>query len=275
MDWSLVLLSQGIESVIDQPSEGAGWGLIVAADNYETALATIRQYQVENRGWPWQQTVLKPGVVFDWASLAWVAIVGFFYWLSIKTNLESAGIMDSSLVSHGEWWRLFTAIWLHADVAHLATNATIGFVLLGAAMGRCGTGVGVLAAYVAGFGGNMASWLIAAGPHRSLGASGMVMGCLGLLAGQSLLSWRRSPHATKYTISAIAGGLMLFVLLALTPGTDVIAHLGGFVSGAVLGAALTLARKVTQSPLANVVCGFLFTALVVIPWWAALKTAPH
>ena len=31
----------------------------------------------------------------------------------------------------GEWWRAFTATWLHADPAHLAMNAILGALLLG------------------------------------------------------------------------------------------------------------------------------------------------
>ncbi len=91
--------------------------------------------------------------------------------------------MDGAAVAHGQWWRLFTAIWLHADLAHLATNATIGLLLLGLAMGRYGTGAGLLAAYLAGAGGNLVAGLISLQPHRSLGASGMVIGCLGSASG--------------------------------------------------------------------------------------------
>ena len=56
---------------------------------------------------------------------------------------------------------------------------------LGFAMGRYGTGTGVLAAFLAGAGGNVAAWLASLEQHRNLGASGMVMGSLGLLAAQS------------------------------------------------------------------------------------------
>jgi len=57
-------------------------------------------------------------------------------------------------------------------------NAGFGLVLLGLAMGVYGTGVGLLAALLAGAGGNAAAWLIDPG-HRSLGASGMVDGLPG------------------------------------------------------------------------------------------------
>jgi hypothetical protein len=160
-----------------------------------------------------------------------------------------------------------------ADLSHLATNAVIGLVLLGLAMGRYGTGTGMLAAYLAGAGGNLLAGLISLQTHRSLGASGMVMGSLGLLAVQSFSLWRQTPHARKFILSGVCGGVMLVVLLALTPGTDVMAHLGGFVSGLLLGALLNLVPSVAQRPNANLLSGLAFALLVIVPWWLALRSA--
>jgi rhomboid protease GluP len=273
MDWSLVLVSQGIETTIDHAEDGSGWGLLVAGQDYGPALRTIRQYHLENRGWPWQQQVFRPGFLFDWGALAWALLAGVFYWLSASTDLKSAGVMDGAAVAHGQWWRLFTAIWLHADLAHLASNATIGFVLLGLTMGRYGTGVGLLAAYLAGAGGNLFAGLITLQTHRSLGASGMVMGCLGLLAVQSLSLWRQTPHAMKFILSGLFGGVMLFALFALTPGTDVMAHLGGFVCGLLLGTLFNLVQPIAQKPVANLLGGLVFALLVIVPWWLALRSS--
>ncbi len=273
LDWSLVLVSQGIETTIVQAEDGGGWSLLVSREDYSQALRTIRQYRLENRGWPWQQVVFKQGFLFDWGSLAWALLVCLFYWLANRARLEPAGVMDGAAVLHGQWWRLFTAMWLHADPGHLAANATTGLVLLGLAMGRYGTGVGLLAAYLAGAGGNLIAGLLSLQPHRSLGASGMVMGCLGLLAVQSFSLWRQTPHAAKYIFSGICAGVMLFVLLALAPGSDIVAHLGGFASGAVLGAGLSLVLHSAQLPRTNLLSGLVFALLVVLPWWLALAGA--
>jgi len=43
---------------------------------------------------------------------------------------------------------------------HLASNLSIGFVLLGLVMGRWGTATGMLAALLAGIGGNVGNWLL-------------------------------------------------------------------------------------------------------------------
>jgi len=196
-----------------------------------------------------------------------------FYWVQGRTALEQAGVMDSTAVARGQWWRLFTAVWLHADVSHLASNATFGFVLLGLAMGQYGTGPALLAAYFAGAVGNLAGWIVASGPHRSLGASGMVMGSLGLLAVQSFPLWRKTPHARKFILTGLCGGVLLFVLLGLGPETDIVAHVGGFVGGLVLGGVMALLDKVLKRPGINLACGLIFLLLTVLPWWLAAANA--
>lgn len=272
LEWSLVLVSQGLEPVIEQAIDGAGWGLIINEVDYARAREAIRLYELENRHWPWQQPVFQPGLLFDWASLGWALLLVLFYWLAeVRIDLTSAGVMDRAAVSHGQWWRLFTAIWLHADIAHLAGNTGMGIVLLGLAMGRFGTATGLFASLLAGAGGNLAVWLLGSGPHQSLGASGMVMGALGLLAIQSVPLWRRNPAARKFIVSGFLGGVFLFLFLGTSPGTDVLAHAGGFLSGVLLGSALTLVPRLSHQRLLNFLSALGFGLLVLWPWWLAMR----
>ncbi len=266
-------MSQGIESTIIFSEEDRSWGLLVEPQEHEKALQAIRMYQWENRHWPWRKPVFESGFLFDWASLAWVALVCVFYWLSTgNPGMRVMGIMDATSVSHGQWWRLFTAMWLHADPSHLASNAGLGFVLLGLAMGRYGTGLGLLAAYLAGAMGNVVVWLLWT-KAGSLGASGMVMGSLGLLAAQSLALKGQGPQGRKYLVAGILGGLMLFVLLGLDPASDIRAHLGGFAAGAGLGALCARFLRWQHQRRMDAACGFIFALLVIWPWWLTLR--PH
>lgn len=270
MDWSLVLVSQGIETIIDSDGE-LGWGLIVPEGDYGRAIEVLRQYRAENRHWPWRQRISPKGILFDWGSVGWVLLIGLFYWIQTHAGagFRNAGLMDAVAVSHGEWWRLFTAIFLHADLGHFAMNASIGLLLLGLVMGNLGTGLGLLAAYLAGAGGNVTTWLIFSAGHRSLGASGMVLGCVGLLAAQSIFARPGNPLRLKYALTGLAGGLMLFVLLGLSAESDVLAHFGGFMSGLVLGRVLAMRPRLAQNTAANVFAGIVFCVLVILPWWFA------
>ncbi len=271
MDWSLVLASQGIEHIVDYTAE-AGWGLLLAAANQEIAQAAIRQSQIENPNWGWRQTFPHSGTVFDWAASAWVLLTVGFYWLSHHHDgLRAAGIMDGAALMQGEWWRLFTATLLHADLAHLAANAGFGFLLLGLAMGRYGTGVGLLASFLAGVVGNLASWFAHGNSFHGLGASGVVMGALGLLAVPSFALLKQNPRALKVILAGLAGGVMLFALLGASPGTDVVAHGGGFMAGIASG--LLLAMPFARRRTMDLAAGVIFVILLGCTWLLALVRA--
>ena len=139
-------------------------------------------------------------------------------------------------------------------------------------MGRYGSGAGLLAAYLAGVGGNAVAWWGYDPSQLGLGASGMVMGALGLLTVQSvgLLKQRRSIAVRRFT-GAIMGGMMLFAFLGLSPGTDVVAHLGGFAAGLLLGSLLALVPGLANKLWVNFVAGIVFAVLVILPWLRALK----
>jgi membrane associated rhomboid family serine protease len=270
MDWSLVLVSQGIESSIEQTADGTGWVLLVSPGDLHSALSAIHHYRLENRRWGWRRQFLRPGLLFDWSSLAWVFLLFVFYWADAASGFRPVGTVDSSAISQGQWWRLFTAIWLHADLAHLAANATFGLVLSGLAMGRFGPGAGLLAAYLAGAAGNGLACLLDTDPHHSLGASGMVMGCLGLLGAQAFWLWRSGQPERRHLLTGAAAGLMLFILLGLTPGTDILAHTGGFGCGCLFGAGLGFIQDIANRARLNLLCGITFLLLVLIPWGLAL-----
>ena len=271
MDWSLVLASQGIEHRIEH-DEVNGWRLAVAEADHAPARDQLRRYRRENRHWRWRRPVFSPGLFFDWSSLAWVLLTLCFYAGSeARADLRTLGRMDGAALAHGEWWRLFTATWLHADLAHLAANVVFGFLFLGLVMGRYGPGVGLFAAYLAGAGGNVAAWLVYDETQRGLGASGVVMGALGLLAIPSFaLLKRRTANALRLFAGSLLAGLLLFVFLGTSPGTDVVAHLGGFISGLLLGALLAFAPRINHRPWINLAAALLFAALVILPWWWAL-----
>ena len=273
MDWSLVLASQGVEHLIEH-EEANGWMLVVSQTDHEMALAHIHQYRLENLHWRWRRPAFQPGLFFDWSSLAWVLLIVFFYgWSEIRADLRILGRMDGAALAHGEWWRLLTATWLHADLAHLAANVVFGFLFLGLVMGRYGAGVGLLAACLAGAGGNAVAWLVYGETQRGLGASGVVMGALGLLTVQSSgFLKRRNANTIRLFAGGILAGMLLFVFLGTSPGTDVVAHGGGFITGLFLGSLLTLAPRLVHQPRINLAAGFLFVALVVLLWrWALMR----
>jgi len=271
MDWSLVLASQGVAATILR-DPGEGWCLEVSSHDGQNALQAIRQYHVENRGWRWPEAVRWPRSAFRWESLAWAAtLMLLFWWSNADVTRHNAGIMDSTAVSSGQWWRVFTAISLHADPAHLISNLTAGILLLGFAMGRFGVGTALLTSFLAGAAGNLLSLQLNAKPFHGLGASGMVMGALGLIAAQSLRPAR--PMPLKPRLAAFAAGLMLFVLYGVAPESDIPAHLGGFFAGLILGTLLLLLpSRWPRLRTINLAALIILLSLLVVTWRLALTT---
>ena len=65
---------------------------------------------------------------------------------------------------------------------------------------------------------------------------------------------------------------MLFVLVGLDPHSDVMAHLGGFVCGLILGGALAVVpQKALYRPAVNVLAGGVLAALIILSWTIACR----
>jgi membrane associated rhomboid family serine protease len=272
-DYSLVLVSQGIESTVLAGEDG--WRLVLRPDELERARSVLTQYRRENRGWAWRERILETGTQFHWGVLVWCCFLIFFHeWAnSGGPGLIDRGQMSNAAVKAGEGWRLVTAMTLHGDLSHLAANLTGGFLTLGLAMSRWGPGVGLLAAACAGVLGNVAGLVLYPETHRNLGASGMVMGGLGLLAVPSFSSLVASPGGRKTVLRGLFAGVLLFVLLGLNPSSDVVAHAGGFVGGVLLGLGLSgLPSRFRHPPAADLACGTVLLALTVLAWVLALRS---
>ncbi|HEU5068968.1 MAG TPA: rhomboid family intramembrane serine protease [Verrucomicrobiae bacterium] len=270
MDWSLVLASQGIPHSIASPDDRGEWTLHVASAEVGRAAQAIRQYERENRTRPWQQTYLAGRIVFDWSALIWVAaLVGIHVLTERHPAIAQAGVMHGTAVTQGEWWRLVTATELHADWAHLAGNLSLGLVLLGLVMGRWGTAVGMLAALLAGIGGNAANWLCQP-DSRSLGASTVVMGCIGLLATSPHASDSSSARMWRGFGASLGGAILLFLLLGLDPRADVLGHAGGFVTGIGLAALFHLRPQWVRARRARWMATLMLVSLAAGPWLAVV-----
>jgi membrane associated rhomboid family serine protease len=271
MDWSVALLSQGIEST--PIAEPEGWQLLVSQEHYVHARSVLDLYQRENRRWLWRPSPRSPALLFHWGALGWGALILFIdaWSRSAGSAIRDAGMMNGAAVFQGEWWRLFTAITLHADLAHLMANVTTGVILLGLAMARWSAGTALLAAWCAGALGNIAGLFLHPANIHGLGASGMVMGALGLLATASWQDRHTEPAAPGLLVRGLFGAILLFILIGVNPSSDVIAHLGGFVGGLILGALLgLLPRHALGHPLASLLAGAVAAASLVWTWSLAL-----
>ncbi|HEY3744175.1 MAG TPA: rhomboid family intramembrane serine protease [Bryobacteraceae bacterium] len=172
--------------------------------------------------------------------LAMVATGVSFYDPPID-SLIKWGADFGPLVTHGQSWRLFTAMFLHIGIIHIAMNMYILWAI-GKFTERLFGNFGFLVLYIlSGFGGSLASvwWK----PLTvSAGASGAIFGVYGALLGYLLIQRHSVPARSLSTLFSTAGTFIVYNLIYsyMSPNTDMAAHVGGFVSGFVLGCALAL-----------------------------------
>ena len=275
MDWSLVLVSQGIDAVIQR--EENSWKLVVQQPDYGRAIQAIDQYRLENQRKPWIQALPWTGLIFDWRAAAVVLFLILIYAIEATGHgdLRRIGAMDNRAVHAGQWWRVFTAVTLHGDIPHLAANASTGLLLLGLALGAFGPGFGLLASLLAGVAGNLVGLMLYPEIHRGLGASGMVMGALGLLAAHSVVLLRHGLTQRQLAIRAVASACLLLVLLGFNPApnVDVVAHVTGFLAGFGLGGVTALfSMNWLHSRTWNWVTLGASAAVVFVPWQLAIRS---
>ena len=157
-------------------------------------------------------------------------------------------VEPDAIVAQGEYWRLGTALFLHAGFLHLAFNL-FGLYVLGPPLERSIGTIRFLACYLisglassAGVVALTEIGLVHVG--QLIGASGCIMGVVGAWAG-FLLRHHHAPFA-KQRLANI--GLIVAIQIAFdlsTPQVSMAAHMCGLVAGFFLG--LLLAPRAARS----------------------------
>ncbi|HEX7128000.1 MAG TPA: rhomboid family intramembrane serine protease [Thermodesulfobacteriota bacterium] len=214
------------------------------------------------------------------ATMALIAVMVATFLLSIVMGgglegsqdpdvLYRLGAQDAPSIWHGEWWRLVTAVFLHAGPVHLAANGFSLYVLGRVIEPTLGMPRYLVLFFVSGLVSGLAT-LVFVQDTLGVGASGAVFGLAGLLLADELTRRR------MYRRIALEGGprwrprvsiipiLLLNLALGLViPIINMYAHVGGLVAGFLLGTAWIERnmRRRTRSRLAYLALGLLIVVL--------------
>ncbi len=243
---ALVALSMGESIRVEHGDQPGEFDLQVEPDAVEKISEEIRQYEAES------DVVKHPAIVpSNWAKhpagwgyyLIWaLGLMLVYYFQQTDLSLAERGASSSiGFMKHGEWWRPFTALFLHANVGHLLGNLASG-ALFGMLVSKS---IGPLKAWpmilLSGAVGNTITSLITY-PESfiSIGASTAVFGALGILSGIGFVENFREKVSMPWVrvlAPPIAGLAMLGMLGGAEPGsnTDVLGHVFGFCAGIVAG----------------------------------------
>jgi rhomboid protease GluP len=165
------------------------------------------------------------------------------------SNLIRFGAKDNDLIAAGQYWRLFTSMFLHIGFIHLLFNS-LALWTFGRDLERIyGTGRFLLLYLLPGLAGSFASYRFS--PYVSAGASGAIFGLVGvsLVFGFKYRSAIPAQLRSRFG-SGVIPVIAYNVLYGLRPAShiDNFAHLGGLVAGIVLALVLPAAFDI-EDPL--------------------------
>jgi len=150
-------------------------------------------------------------------------------------NVIPAYGQDNRAVLNGEVWRLFTAMFIHANIAHIFGNMFFLLIFGLRAEDMFDVKEYLLIYFLSGLAGGFLTLLFL--PNSlSVGASGAIFGVLGA----TVIYIRRAIGQ-----SIISALMYAFFLLAINTGPEVnvAAHLGGLIVGLLIGYLLAATRK--------------------------------
>lgn len=177
--------------------------------------------------------------VFVWVLIGDAGAAGFSGDLSQREI--DLGLNKALLQNTHEWYRLLTAGFLHFGILHIAMNMIL-LVQLGTMIERSVGHVRFALLYVACLLGGSLGVLVIEGSGSGLhgGASGAVFGLMGAAA---VGLHRRGVNIFQTGIGAT---LVINLMLTFTiPGVSIGGHVGGIVTGALLGLVLLAPHRST------------------------------
>jgi membrane associated rhomboid family serine protease len=185
-------------------------------------------------------------------------IAAFLFEISIgdwrdPVVLHQLGALEPyAVIIEGEYWRLFTALFLHGGFTHLLFNIFALYVL-GPPLERSIGPLRFSACYlISGFGSSAGVVLLTlVGLTRTVqlvGASGCVMGIVGGLAG-FLIRHRHTPNTAQRLANIVIIVAIQVAFDLSTPQVSMAAHLCGLVTGFVV--VLIIAPKASMTALSD------------------------
>jgi rhomboid protease GluP len=182
-------------------------------------------------------------------SIAMVMSTGAFSADFSGPLLVHFGANFGPLTLSGDWWRLFTYMFLHGGLMHIAFNMWCLWDLGRLCESLYGRWTSAAVYLITGVSGGLAS--IAWSPMvLSVGASGAIFGLAGALIASFALGEFSMPRvALKGTLRSLVmfAGFNLF-FGSVFPGIDNACHIGGLVSGLILGALIAKVAPQHDAP---------------------------
>jgi len=158
-----------------------------------------------------------------------------------RAAMVAGARVNNAILNGGQWHRLMSPVFLHGGAMHLLSNLFSLYRVGPLIEAAYGPARAALLYLLSGIGGNLAGLWFGSARGMSIGASGAVFGLMGATAAHVLRNKRAlggyGDALLRNVVQILA--LNLFIGTRRGSGVDNLAHVGGFVSGAVLGLLLS------------------------------------
>lgn len=199
-------------------------------------------------------------------------------WFIISHLLDSRGFIPfreneflinwgadmSQLAFAGQYWRMFTNLFMHVGVTHLTMNM-LALWSIGSILERLIPPFAFLGIYLlSGLFGSLASDIATINQYViSCGASGAILGIITALLAFSLIN---RANITEMPIQSIVVSLILTAGLGLLPSIDAMAHIGGAATGFILGSVVAFCLRTFNYPSKStvIIVNLVFVMAIII-----------
>jgi rhomboid protease GluP len=139
------------------------------------------------------------------------------------------GMKSNAAIVQGQWWRLFTPMFLHGGLLHIGFNMYALYILGPGLERHYGHWRFLILYLLSGFTGNVASFIFSAAP--SLGSSTAIFGVLGAEAVFLYQNRQLFGSGAQRALVNIVVIAAINLAIGLSPGIDNWGHVGGLTGG--------------------------------------------
>ncbi|HJR89332.1 MAG TPA: rhomboid family intramembrane serine protease [Aeromicrobium sp.] len=183
-----------------------------------------------------------------------INVAVFLLQLATSGRLTDDAQMDSSAVATGEYWRLLTGEFLHANPIHLALNMFALYLFGPAAERALGTTRFVASYLTMAVAASTFVYVLSGAP--TVGASGAIFGLFGLVF---VLLLKAGQDVRGLLVLLVINGV-----ISLQANISWQAHLGGFLTGLLLGAVFAYAPRASRTVWQAVAFAGIWLAILLV-----------
>lgn len=169
---------------------------------------------------------------------------------TLETNtLLKYGAMQNILIFNGQYWRLFTAMFIHIGIMHLIMNMFFLYTVGDIFEFIYGSKNFLILYLLTGIFGNIFTYTFGDSATVSAGASAVLYGLFGLALGIRKV-YKDNPILNKFGSSFITIIVINIIYSLISPSVSILGHLGGLIGGYILSHTIpvnnTIIKKETK-----------------------------